>query len=186
MKFTAFLMGAMFAGALVSAAQAADAPKPTVSGLFDKQLGIAENEVVALAEAMPADKYSFAPSQGEFKGVRTFAQQVKHIAKTNYEMAAIVLGEKPPVDTGKSENGPDALTSKDQIVGFLKSSFVYCHKAESSLTKDNLTDLIDIGEGQKGPRGLYANIPIWHSFDHYGQMVEYARMNGIVPPASRN
>jgi hypothetical protein len=164
---------------------AADAPAPTVSGIFDRQLASIEREVVSLAEAMPADKYNFAPTQGEFKGVRTFAQQVKHIAAVNYEMAATVLGEKMTVELGKGENGPDSITSKDDIVKFLKDSFAYCHKMEASLTKDNLTDLVDIGEGHKAPKGLYANIPIWHTSDHYGQMVEYARMNGIVPPASK-
>ena len=168
-----------------SLAWAVDQPAPTVSTLFDKQLSSVEREVVSLAEAMPADKYAFAPTQGEFKGVRTFAQQAKHIAATNYEMASTVLAEKPPVDLGKGENGPDSIQSKDEIVKFLKDSFIYCHKAEATLTKDNLTEMIDIGEGHKTARGYYANIPIWHSFDHYGQMVEYARMNGIVPPASR-
>jgi hypothetical protein len=164
---------------------AVDSPAPTVSTMFDKQLSSVEREFVSLAEAMPADKYSFAPTQGEFKGVRTFAQQVKHVAATNYGVASMVLGEKPPVDIGKDEKGPDSMTSKDEIVKFLKGSFAYCHKAEATLTKDNLTDMIDMGEGQKAARGYFANIPIWHSFDHYGQMVEYARMNGIVPPASR-
>jgi hypothetical protein len=166
-------------------ARAADAPAPTVAGIFDRQLASIEREVVALAEAMPAEKYSFAPTQGEFKGVRTFGQQVKHIAAVNYEMASTVLGEKPPVEIGKDENGPANVTSKDDIVKFLKDSFTYCHKMEASLTKDNFTDLVDIGEGHKVPKGLYANVPLWHSNDHYGQMVVYARMNGIVPPASR-
>ncbi len=164
---------------------AADQPAHSISGIFDQQLSSVEREVVSLAEAMPADQYGFAPTNGEFKGVRTFAQQVKHVAAVNYEMASMVLGEKPPVDTGKDEKGPDSMKSKDDIVAFLKGSYGYCHKAEATLTKDNLTEMIDVGEGHKAPRSMYANIPIWHSFDHYGQMVVYARMNGIVPPASR-
>lgn len=170
-----------------SLAFAADQPAPGVSSLFDKQLSSVEKEMVSLAEAMPADKYSFAPTQGEFKGVRTFAQQVKHVASTNFYVASVVIGEKPPMDLGKGENGPDSIQSKDQVVKFLKDSFAYCHKAEMTLTKDNLTEMLGGGEGHgpKAARGYYANLPIWHSFDHYGQMVEYARMNGIVPPASR-
>ncbi len=166
-------------------ALAADKPAPTVSSMFDQQLKSVEGEVVSLAEAMPEGKYSFAPTQGEFKGVRTFAQQAKHIASTNFAMAAAVLGEKPPMDLGKGENGPDTIQSKADIVKFLKDSFTYCHKAETTLTKDNMLDAVDAGEGYKAPRAYFANLPIWHSFDHYGQMVEYARMNGIVPPASR-
>lgn len=164
---------------------AADETVATISKIFDKQLSSVEREAVSLAEAMPAEKYNFAPSQGEFKGVRTFAQQVKHIAAVNYEMASAVLGEKMAIDLGKSENGPDSITSKDAIVAFLKDSFVQCHKAEAMLTKDNFVEMVDGGEGHMTPRGNLANIPIWHTFDHYGQMVEYARMNGIVPPASR-
>ena len=174
----------LFAGTLAIAAEK-PAPTVTVSTMFDKQLSSAEREIVSLAEAMPADKYSFAPTQGEFKGVRTFGQQVKHVATTNFLMASTILGEKPPVDLGKGEDGPASIQSKDDLVKFLKDSFAMCHKAEATLTKDNLTDLVDMGEGQKGARGYFANIPIWHSFDHYGQMVEYARMNGIIPPASR-
>ncbi len=182
-----FIFPALTALCLTGAcAFAADQPAPpTVSAMFDQQLSSVEKEVVSLAEAMPADKYSFAPTQGEFKGVRTFGQQAKHIAATNYGIASSVLGEKPPVDIGKDEKGPEAMQSKDDILKFLKDSFTYCHKAEASLTKDNLTEMIDIGEGHKAARGYFANIPIWHSFDHYGQMVEYARMNGIIPPASR-
>jgi uncharacterized damage-inducible protein DinB len=134
---------------------------------------------------MPEDKYSFAPTNGEFKGVRTFAQQVKHVAAVNYLIAGAILGEKPPVDTG-GESGPDSIKSKAEIVKFLKDSFAYVHKAVPDISEKGAL------EGVKNPFGerpvtrleLAAWIPS-HSFDHYGQMVEYLRMNGIIPPASR-
>src|SRR5438046_7471107 len=104
----------------------AQADKPaeprTVSQVLNAQLSNVEGEFVPAAEAMPEDKYSFAPTNGEFKGVRTFAQQVKHVAAVNYLIAAAILGEKPPVDTG-GESGPDAIKSKSEIVKFLKDSF---------------------------------------------------------------
>lgn len=164
-------------------AWAADAP--TVARIYDSQVTTVEREVVSLAEAMPADKYAFAPTAGEFKGVRTFGQQVKHLAAVNYLVAAAAQQTKPPVDTG-GENGPDSAKTKDQIVQFLKDSFAYCHKAAQTLTAENLTEQVPspFGQGQTS-RGSLVSVVAWHSFDHYGQMVVYARMNGVIPPASR-
>src|SRR5271168_3949573 len=101
---------------------------PTVTSVLNMLYGVVEQEVVSAAEAMPEDKYSFAPSNGEFKGVRTFAQQVKHVAAVNYMLGAAILGEKPPVELG-GENGPDAIVSKADAMKFLKDSFAYTHKA---------------------------------------------------------
>jgi len=144
-----------------------------------------ERDIVPLAEAMPAGKYDFAPTGGEFKGVRTFAEQMKHVAAVIYMVAASVLGEKNP-DMGGSENGPAAMKSKDEIVKYLKDSFAYAHKAMLSLTAKNLAELVPSAFGSdKVPRVSMATVAVWHSFDHYGQTVVYARMNGIIPPASR-
>ena len=158
---------------------------PTVSTIEDHLVGMAEGEFVAAAEAMPEDKYSFAPTTGEFKGVRTFAQQVKHVAAVNYMIGAAILEQKPPVELG-GENGPDSITAKADIVKFLKDSFAYLHKAAASINEKNQTDQIKspFGEGKVTRLGIMT-IALWHPFDHYGQMVEYLRMNGIVPPASR-
>jgi hypothetical protein len=177
MKYAAFLILT-----IASAAFAADVP---LRESFDKSLSNAEKEFVSLAEAMPARGYNFAPTGGEFKGVRTFAQQVKHVAAVNYMVGAAILGEKPPKDVG-GESGPDALKTKDQIVAFLKDSFSYLHKAMLTLTAQNLTQSIQspFGNNQVAKASM-ALEGVEHPFDHYGQMVVYARMNGIVPPASR-
>jgi hypothetical protein len=143
-----------------------------------------EKEFVPLVEAMPAEKFDFAPTTGEFKGVRTFALQARHVATVNYMVAAALLGEKPPVDT-KSENGSDDLKTKDQIVKYVKDSFVYAHKGLATINEKNLVEMIDGPFGNKSSRMGLGSIMTWHSFDHYGQMVVYLRMNGIVPPASR-
>jgi len=164
---------------------AADTGRPSMAHMYDRQLSMVEREVVSLAEAMPSDKYEFAPSAGDFKGVRTFGQQMSHIATVIYEVSAGVLGEKSPVDSGKSENGPETLKTKEAIVKYLKEAFAYGHKAMSSLTDQNFTELVASPFGDKSPRGSLANITLWHTFDHYGQAVVYARMNRIVPPASR-
>ncbi len=177
-----FLIASLFAALALSAESAG----PPVSKIFAQQLAGMERELVPLAEAMPAEKYSFAPSNGEFKGVRTFAQQVTHTAAVIYAVAAAALGEKNPSELGPDENGPASLKSKEAILKYLKESLAYGRKAMAALTEKNLTDLVPSAFGSgKAPRIAMANLAIWHSFDHYGQMVVYARMNGIIPPASR-
>jgi hypothetical protein len=157
----------------------------TVSQVMNSAVSGVEGEFVPAAEAMPEDKYSFAPTGGEFKGVRTFAQQVKHVAAVNYILGAAILVEKPPVELG-GENGPDSIASKADIIKFLKESFVYLHKAVSSVNEKNLTDPIKHPfADSKTTRLAMATLGVGHCFDHYGQMVEYLRMNSIVPPASR-
>ena len=174
-----------FAFALTGSLMAADPAAPPIAKTFDQQLKMIEGEVVSLAEAMPAGKYDFAPTQGEFAKARTFGQQVGHIAAVVNATAASLLGDKAP-DMGTSENGPTSLKTKDELVKYLKDSFAYGHKAIATLTDQNLNEMIPSAFGKnKVPRVSMATAPVWHSFDHYGQMVVYARMNGVVPPASR-
>ena len=167
-------------------ALAADQPAPTVGKVIDSSLSGVEREFVSLVEAMPEDKMNFAPTSGEFKGVRTFAQQAKHVAYVNYEVSAAALGEKNPSTTAANENGPDDVKTKDQIVKYVKDSFALAHRAAQTLTAQNATEMVasPFGDGKMSKLGA-VNIAVWHPFDHYGQMVVYARMNGIVPPASR-
>jgi hypothetical protein len=157
----------------------------TIAQVLNSQVSNVEHEIVPAADAMPEDKYSFAPTNGEFKGVRTFIQQVKHVAAVNYLVAASILEEKAPVDVG-GENGPDSIKSKADAVSFLKDSFVYVHRAVGSVGAANLTGSIKspFGDGMVTRLGM-STLVIGHCFDHYGQMVEYLRMNGIIPPASR-
>ncbi len=156
----------------------------TIGQIHDRELSILERELVPLAEAMPANKYDFAPTQGAFKGVRTFGQQMTHVASVMYSISGTVLGEKPPADLGTGENGPDSLKEKDAIVKYLKAAFVYSHKAMKSLNEHNFSEMVPAGRNG-APRGQVASELVWHGFDHYGQAVVYARMNDIVPPASR-
>ncbi len=142
-----------------------------------------EKEVVSLAEAMPADKYDFAPTQGAFQGVRTFGQQMAHVATVLDELAAAMLGEKA-TDTGEHENGPASLKGKDAIVSYLKSAFEHAHRAMKTVNAQNYTEMVTVPWG-KMPRGAMAELMVSHTFDHYGQSVVYARMNDVVPPASR-
>ncbi len=187
----AILILAMGAGAVPvtanaqMAAQAKADQKVTFAQVFDRNLTNVEKEVVDAADAMPEDKFNFAPTQGEFKGVRTFALQVKHIAVANYGLGSAILGEKPPLDL-KGENGPDNITSKADIMKFLKDSFTYAHKAVNSVTEANVLEKVQSPFGPNKVTRLSLAIGILsHPYDHYGQMVEYLRMNSIIPPASR-
>jgi uncharacterized damage-inducible protein DinB len=171
-------------------ATAAQAAKPkeehrTITQILDRSVGNLEREFVPAAEAMPEDKFGFAPTNGEFKGVRTFAQQIKHVAAVNYELAAAILEEKPPADIG-DESGPASITTKADTLKYLKESFEYVHKAMATINEKNVTETVKspFGEGSVSRLGL-ATMVTSHGFDHYGQMVVYLRMNGIVPPASR-
>jgi DinB superfamily len=172
--------------ALAVSPQEKTEPKPTFASVLDQQLTGTEKTVVPAADAMPEDKYGFAPTQGEFKGVRTFSAEVKHMAVGNYALAAAILGEKPPVDLGGGPNGPAKITSKTDIVKFLKDSYVYAHKAVNSVNETNILEPVKapFGPGMTTRLALSISL-IGHPYDHYGQMVEYLRMNGIIPPASR-
>jgi uncharacterized damage-inducible protein DinB len=157
----------------------------TVQMVLDHTILNLEYEFVPAADAMPEDKFGFAPTNGEFKGVRTFAEQIKHVAAVNYELAAAILEQKPPVDIG-DESGPASITTKADIMKYLKESFEYVHKAIATINEKNVVETVrsPFGEGKVSRMGLAISVAS-HGYDHYGQIVEYLRMNGIVPPASR-
>jgi uncharacterized damage-inducible protein DinB len=157
----------------------------SVTEVLDHSVTSAEREFTGAADAMPEDKFGFAPSNGEFKGVRTFGEQIKHVAAVNYIFGAAILSEKPPVDVG-DESGPASLKTKTEIMQYLKDSFAYVHKAIATINAQNLVEPLKspFGEGSITRLGIATSVSA-HAFDHYGQMVEYLRMNGIVPPASR-
>jgi hypothetical protein len=157
----------------------------TIPQVLNHNIAGVESEFVPAAEAMPEEKYAFVPTSGEFKGVRTFAEQVKHVAAVNYMVGAAILDEKPPIELG-GENGPEAIKSKADIVKFLKDSFVYVHRALTNVNENNLLKPVKspFGDGKTNCLALGTLIAA-HCFDHYGQIVVYLRMNSIVPPASR-
>ena len=158
-----------------------------VAGMYQAQFKIAQSEVVSLAMAMPEAAYNFAPTNGSFEKVRTFASQVKHLASVIYICASTANQEKPPVDIGAGEDGPANMTSKADIVKYLQGAFEYGGSTMGKLTAASQVEMVKgpfPGMGDT-PRGAVLMIPIWHSFDHYGQMVVYARMNKVIPPASQ-
>jgi uncharacterized damage-inducible protein DinB len=193
------LCGAMCLSGVAAKAQMAPAAPAVAPGTavepakaLQDLLGLYEGEVVAVAKAMPADKYSFAPSAATFAAgspakfdtVRTFGQQVTHIALANYSFYSAVSGMKPDVDRAalvKMSNDPKV--SKDDALKMLIDSLAFAHKAIDTITAANAFLAIKPVDGQN-TRASLAAFGVAHGYDHYGQMVEYLRMNGIVPPGS--
>jgi len=156
----------------------------TVTEVFSQGSTNTEAVIISLAEAMPEDKYSFVPTNGEFKGVRTFAQLVKHIASNNYVDGAALLKARPPIDVHERDNGPDSVRSKAEIVRFVRDSFEYMQKAIRTVNQGNLMERVEFPGAQGGiPRLTIINAAMVHPWDIYGQMIEYLRMNGIDPQA---
>jgi uncharacterized damage-inducible protein DinB len=154
---------------------------------FESLMKVVEKEIISTVDAMPADKFGFAPTDGEFKGVRTFGQMVKHFSATNHILAAAALGEEPPAEAG-DELGPESVRTKAEILAYLKGSFVHLEKAVEAVGQTNIpVNASPISPLKRGEVTRLALITetLLHAYDHYGQMVEYLRMNGVVPPASR-
>jgi hypothetical protein len=172
-----------------SATCATPGPPATVASLdsvVDRQVGAIEKLILDVAEAMPESKYDFTPESlnlpgAEYKGVRTFALELKHVAASNYVLWGTVAGVKIP-DNLHGGNGPEEIKSKADIIKLLKGSFALGHQAAAALTSDNM--LQTVGSG-KSTRLHFVTFGVAHAYDHYGQMVEYLRMNGVVPPASQ-
>jgi uncharacterized damage-inducible protein DinB len=166
-----------------SAALAQNEPQPkTISESVNFIWKDIERDFLALAEAMPEDKWNYKPTQGEFKGVRSFGEQVKHVACGNEAWAKQMVGEKTPerCDMG----GPNPAKTRAEILTYLRDSFAMMDKV---IADTNAENLLQPNKGRYwGPNRLSAlTAAVWHVSDHYGQLVVYLRMNGVVPPASR-
>jgi uncharacterized damage-inducible protein DinB len=170
-------------------ASASPSTPPTVASAIDREITIVEKEVVDAAEAMPENKFDFSPEKlsvpgSDYKGVRTFGEQLKHIAASNYLIWSPITGAKPP-DTVNDGKGPENMKAKADIIKYLKDSFAFGHRSVATLNSSNLVEPITSSSGRQTTRLFLATFAPAHAFDHYGQMIEYLRMNGIVPPASR-
>lgn len=189
-----FAMGALAQGAAKPATPAAPAAQqpPAIGAVIDREISIIEKEFVDAADAMPEDKYNFTPAglniQGsDYKGVRTFAEEVKHVATANYMFWGAITGDAMLPGTS-GPNGPDNIKTKAEIMKYLKDSFAIGHKAAGMLTAENIVSTVKIPMMSPNPisKLFVSTFGVAHGFDHYGQMVEYLRMNGIIPPASRS
>ncbi len=170
-----------------AAAQQGDVPKNIADSVGGDSVGGAlhwtEGQFLGVAEAMPESKYDFVPSAGEFKGVRSFAEQVKHVACSNFAFFNEIEGKTPPEHCEKG--GPAAAKSKAELVKYLRDSFDYGDRVLATINAQNA--LVRVEGPYAGPntRLGIAVAAVWHIADHYGQIVEYLRMNGIVPPSTQ-
>jgi len=142
-----------------------------------------ERSFVALAEVMPPGKYTFKPTDGEFKDVRTFGEHVKHVACANFAFFNEIENKQPP--DGCDAGGPSPAKTKPELLMYLRESFAYAGRVLGTLTAENALKPAGGFYGGMSTRLGLATLAVWHASDHYGQLVVYLRMNGIVPPASR-
>jgi len=146
-------------------------------------LGFIEGSFLGVAEAMPEDKYDFLPTRGNFAGVRTFAEQVKHVACAQFAFFNEFEGKQPPGDCEKG--GHSRAKSKAELIRYLKDSFDYGNHVLAGLTAANALDRVEGRYAGPNTRLGISVVAVWHITDHYGQLVEYLRMNGIVPPMTQ-
>jgi len=139
---------------------------------------------VDLAEAMPAEKYGFKPATGEFREARTFGEQVKHVACGNFAFFDEIEGKEPPADC--AGGGPGPAKTKAELTAYLRESFDYAQRVLAKTTAANALDPVRGPYGGPSTRLGIETLAVWHASDHYGQLVVYLRLNGIVPPASRH
>jgi uncharacterized damage-inducible protein DinB len=146
-------------------------------------LQYAEGNLLGLAEAMPEDKYSFVPTNGKFEGVRSFGEQIKHVACAQFAFFNEFEGKEPPDDCERG--GHDPARTKPELLKYLKDSFDYGNRVLSTLTAQNALDRIEGRYAGPNTKLGISVVAVWHITDHYGQLVEYLRMNGIVPPQTQ-
>jgi hypothetical protein len=166
-----------------------ETPAKAVMRTFEFQ----EYDVRSAAEAMPEDKWDYRPAAGVFKRekpefgpaeVRTFAEQVKHVACSNFAFAAELDGTQPPAACDKG--GPSPADTRAELLTYLRDSFTALNKSLNAITVKNMFDPVTGPYATPNTRLGLAEVCIWHNADHYGQMALYLRLNGIVPPSSRN
>jgi len=183
MKFAALIV---FASLIVAAppasAQKDEIPK-SISESVGGALGWAEKSFISVAEAMPESKYSYVPTTGNFEGVRSFGEQVKHVACAQFAFFNEIEGKTPPEHCEKG--GPSNAATKAELLKYLRDSFDYGDKVLATITPQNANDRVEGGYAAPNSRLGVAVAAVWHMSDHYGQLVVYLRLNGIVPPTTQ-
>ena len=173
---------------VVSTAKAQQKPavqeKPTLHSAITDNWKFISTSFINVAEAMPEEKYNFAPMSGSFTGVRTFAEQVKHVACANFAFFREMEKLEPPPDC-ENGGGPDPSRTKTEIMKYLRDSFAYSNTVIAKIDAQNMLDTVQGRYAGPNTRIGMVMIAVWHCTDHYGQMVEYLRMNGVVPPGSK-
>ena len=165
-----------------SATQQDEIPK-SIADSVSGTLQFAEGNFLGVAEAMPENKYSFIPTTGKFDDVRSFGEQVKHVACAQFAFFNEFEGKRPPEDCEKG--GHEPARTKSELIKYLKDSFDYSNHVLATLTAKNALDRVEGRYAGPNTKLGISVVAVWHITDHYGQLVEYLRMNGIVPPMTQ-
>ena len=161
----------------------AQAPK-TITESVEGPLRMVEGQLLGVAEAMPESKYSFVPTAGKFDDARSFGEQIKHAACAQFGFFNEIEHKTPPSECEKG--GPSKASTKAELIQYLRDSFDYGNRVLATMTPQNALDIVEGRYAGPNTRLGMAVIAVWHMTDHYGQLVEYLRMNGIIPPATQN
>lgn len=186
-RFLVALAASLLCGATRAApasAQQQDIPKTTAESIAGI-LSYTEDQFISVAEAMPVEKYSYIPRApgGNFDGVRSFGEQVKHVACANFAFFNEVEGKTPPADCEKG--GPAPAKTKAELLQYLRDSFACGNGVLATINAQNAMDRVEGRYGGPNTKLGMAVIAVWHIADHYGQIVYYLRLNGIVPPPTQ-
>lgn len=173
----------IFLATLICPAFAQNQPPKTIADSVLAPLRMVEGQLLGVAEAMPESKYSFIPASGNFEGVRSFGEQIKHVACGQFAFFNEIEGKTPPAACEKG--GPSKATTKAELIQYLRDSFDYGNRVLESTDQKNQLDRVEGPYAGPSTRLGIGVIAVWHMTDHYGQLVEYLRMNGIVPPATQ-
>jgi uncharacterized damage-inducible protein DinB len=183
MKFCpVILLASLLLGAMPCFAQKEAVPT-TIPESVGGPLHWAEKSFLSLAEAMPEPDYSFIPTGGNFEGVRSFGEQVKHVACAQFAFFNEIEGKTPPEACEKG--GPSSAKSKAELIKYLKDSFEYGDRVLGTITAQNSLDRVEGRYAGPNTKIGLVSVAVWHIADHYGQLVIYARLNGVVPPATQ-
>jgi uncharacterized damage-inducible protein DinB len=163
-------------------AQQGDVPK-SIADSVSRTLQFAEGNFLDVAEAMPENKYAFVPTGGNFDGARSFGEQVKHVACAQFAFFNEFEGKKTPDDCEKG--GHDPAKTKAELIKYLKDSFDYSNRVLATLNANNALERVEGRYAGPSTKLGISVVAVWHITDHYGQLVEYVRMNGIVPPMTQ-
>jgi hypothetical protein len=169
--------------ALAVAAHAQQRDPAAVSASVASTLSMIEGQLLGVAEAMPESKYGYIPGSGAFADARSFGEQLKHAACSHLAFYNEIEGQTPPEHCEKG--GPSKARTKAEIIGYLKESFEYGNRILAGIDENPTATVSGPYGGTRTKLGM-AVLSVWHLSDHYGQLVLYLRMNGIIPPATKN
>lgn len=157
----------LIAGACLMQAQ--DAMSKETKGLYTTVKGY----ILKSAEKMPESNYSFKPSPD----VRSYGAILGHLIDDQYFFCSAAKGEKKESDAEKK------LTTKAALIDGLNKAFAYCNSAYDSLTDARGATMMKFGRGERTVSGIL-NFNVSHDFEHYGNLITYLRIKGLVPPSS--